>query len=155
MDSALDKYVSLFQKLTVSHRKGYKAPHKAILLLAVMSLVESGDLVNNKIEFSEALRARFRDIWANFIGDSPIFNPEVAMPFWHLKNEASIWKLIPANNSVETIFALTQSTPSSSLKAIRQYVKYAEIPDDLFALIKEPSSRNVLSEVLFEHYIFT
>lgn len=64
MDSALDKYVSLFQKLTVSHRKGYKAPHKAILLLAVMSLVESGDLVNNKIEFSEALRARFRDIWA-------------------------------------------------------------------------------------------
>lgn len=120
-----------------------------------MSLVESGDLVSNKIEFSEALRERFRDIWANFIGNSPLFNPEVAMPFWHLRNETSLWKLIPANDSVETIFALSQSTQSSSLKAIRQYVKYAEIPDDLLALMKEPSSRNVLSEVLFEHYIFT
>jgi len=155
LDSALDKYVSLFQKLNVSHRKGYKAPHKAILLLAVMSLVESGDLVNNKVEFSDALRERFRDIWAKFIGDSPLFNPEVAMPFWHLRNEASIWKLIPVNNSVETIFALSQSTPSSSLKAIRQYVKYAEIPEDLFILMKDSSSRATLSEVLFENYIFT
>lgn len=155
MDSALDNYVSLFQKLNVSHRKGYKAPHKAILLLAVMSLVESGDLVNNKVEFSDALRERFRDIWAEFIGDSPLFNPEVAMPFWHLRNEASIWKLIPVNNSVETIFALSQSTPNSSLKAIRQYVKYAEIPEDLFILMKDPSSRATLSEVLFENYIFT
>lgn len=151
MDHALDKYIRLFQRINVSHRQGEKAPHKAVLLLTVMSLIESGDQKDRRIEFSDILKERFKAIWTEYIGDSRIFNPEVAMPFWYLKNESEIWRLIPINNEVS--HQLLRSTTASSLQSIRCYVKHAEIPEDLFELFSEPFARVKLAEVLFEEYI--
>lgn len=154
MDSTLEKYIELFKKINVSHRQGMKAPHKAVLLLTVMSLIESGEQTDRFIEFTDTLRERFRDIWSQYIGDSRFFNPEVAMPFWHLKNEVQLWKLIPVNDKAETILGLSRSPLGSSLLSIRRFVKCAEIPEDLFRLLLDPLARATLSEILFEYYIY-
>ena len=152
MESSLIKYVELFKKLNVSHRQGLKAPHKAILLLTVMSLIERGELCSLEIHYNDALVSRFKTTWNEYIGPSSVFNPVVTMPFWHLKNEKELWRLVP-NESAPA--ALENLKVSTSLQAIRRYVKYAVIPEELFYLMQTPRYRAILSETLFESYIFT
>lgn len=152
MKDTIDRYLRLFERLTVSHRQGVKAPHKAILLLSVMSLIESGDQIGRQIRFSDNLKNRFSSIWAEYIGNSSVFNPDVAMPFWYLKNESDIWKLVPV--SIEASHQLLRSTTASSLLSIRRFVKYAEIPEELYDLMCNPFKRAILAETLFENYIF-
>ena len=154
MDATLGKYLDIFRNIKVSNRQGMKAPHKAILLLTVISMIEDGDQVNRNIVYSDTLKEKFKNMWFEIIGESNVFHPDVAMPFWHLKNEKEIWSLILVNDSPETLAALAISTPRSTQQAIRKYVKYAVLPEELFHLLEDPIARTSLVEVLFEKYIY-
>jgi len=154
MGATLEKYLNTFRNIKVSHRQGMKAPHKAILLLTVMSMIEDGVQTDRNVVFSEVLKERFKSLWFEIIGESDFFNPDVAMPFWHLKNEKEIWSLVPVDESAETQAALSISTPRSTQQAIRKYVKCATLPEDLFNLLEDPIARASLAEVLFEKYIY-
>lgn len=154
MDAVLEKYKDSFRNIKVNNRHGKKAPHKAVLLLAIMSLIEEGVQTTRFIEYSEPLKKKFKSIWAEYIGESDTFNPEIAMPFWYLKSDSSIWKLVPKDDSPETIQGIMHSPLSTSLKSIQKYVKYAEMPKPLFNLMLNKENRAILAEVLFETYIF-
>lgn len=154
MEAVLEKYKESFRKIKVSNRRGKKAPHKAVLLLAIMSLIEDGVQTTRFIEYSEPLKKKFKSIWSEYIGVSDTFNPEIAMPFWYLKNDSDIWRLVPKDNTPETIQGIIHTSLSTSLKSNQKYVKYAEIPEPLFNLMQNKWYRAILAEVLFETYIF-
>ena len=49
----LKHYIDAFSHLHTAVVKGHKAPHKAVLLLAVIDMVEEERIVNNHIHLSE------------------------------------------------------------------------------------------------------
>ena len=82
-----NRYVSLFSALNTAKIAGKNAPHKAVLLLTIIDLVEAGIITSPRIELSEALQGTFARVWRRYIGTSLIFQPKVATPFWHMQNE--------------------------------------------------------------------
>lgn len=95
-------YLDYFSSLYTNTQKGVKAPHKAIMLLSVIDLVEYGVITSNQIEFSERLDPQFQHNWSRYVGQSDVFQPRVGTPFWHLNNEP-FWRLVPYEGSDEAI----------------------------------------------------
>ena len=53
--SNMEKYIDYFSALHTNTQKGVRAPHKAVMLLSVIDLVEYGVIDLNRIEFSVRL----------------------------------------------------------------------------------------------------
>ena len=79
--------LSLYQtKLSKVHRatiKNVKAPHQPILLLSVIQSIECGEIIENRIEITPELVARFKDNW-NLLVHNNFLQPRFALPFYHL-----------------------------------------------------------------------
>ena len=78
----LKNYVDAFSHLHTAKVKGRKAPHKAVLLLAIIDLVESNVIRCPQIELTDELVKRFREVWRRYLGQSAIFTPDITKPFF-------------------------------------------------------------------------
>lgn len=56
----LSDYIKQFLELNTAKRMGQVAPHKAVMLLSVMSLIEEGVIDKPLFYLSEALENRFK-----------------------------------------------------------------------------------------------
>ena len=105
------------------------APHKLILLLAVIREIEYERILQNRIEVTEALIDSFMTIWKENIhsGHSATF----ALPFYHLQAEG-FWQL-HAYPQWETW--LTEQKSISSTSKLREVVQYATLESELFDFV--------------------
>ena len=125
---------------------GRQAPHKAVLLLAIMDLVEDGSVTTPRIVLSNQLEEAFEKEWKRFIGSPLVFKCIIATPFWHMQNEPFYNLFL---NTGEEVFGF--SNPYSK-KRLREET-YAVIDDDLFAQMRLKDSRNELRRVLIDTYL--
>ena len=99
----LQQYLTRFASLRVD-RVGtrwtatttHRAPHKAIMLLAVIDCIASGAIDENLITLSDELIATYRALWCVVFGQEPT-TAQVVMPFYRLKADG-FWHLIPKQN---------------------------------------------------------
>ena len=127
-----------------------KAPHKPILLLSVIDLIEKGVITSNHIELSEELEREFAQNWARYVGDSLLFQAKIATPYWHLQNEP-FWKLVGVNCSEITKDNIIGS--KYSVNNLRKQVSYAEIDEELFELLNSEDTRAKFREILIATYL--
>ena len=59
----LSHYANAFSNLHTAKMKGHKAPHKAMLLLSIIDLVEEGTIASPRIYLSDELIDRFNKVW--------------------------------------------------------------------------------------------
>jgi putative restriction endonuclease len=85
ISKALDYYCHKFSRLRVDRSHGSIAPHKPILLLSVIDLVEQGILRHNRIFLSAELVATFLKFWSQLGSDAHRSN--IALPFFHLRSD--------------------------------------------------------------------
>ena len=139
--------------MSVAHefRRGVVAPHKAIMLLSVIDLVEYGVTTSNQIEFSERLELQFQHNWSRYVGQSDIFQPRVGTPFWHLNNEP-FWRLVPYEGGDEAIAMHLQGNPYAP-GPTRKLIRYAEIDQALFDLLQDETYRAKFRTTLIKHYL--
>lgn len=137
-------YESVFSALNL-HRTGKReSPHKVAMLLAVMDLIENGDLKNNSIEYSESLTkafaVHFRELAA--VGDSE----SSAYPYFDLRSEG-FWhhRLKPGQS--ESYRRLTTVTSRSQ---IEQHIAYAYLDDELFELLDNQVVRELYRTALLK-----
>lgn len=149
--NTLSLYIDHFSSLHTNRQKGKPAPHKAILLLSVIDLVEYGAITSNHIELSERLEVQFKRNWKRYVGDSILFKPKVGTPYFHLNSEP-FWRLIPFMGGDDAITILAQGNPYSA-GTIRKNIKYAEIDIPLFELLFNEDARARLRVVLISHYL--
>ena len=149
--SNMEKCIDYLSALHTNTQKGVKAPHKAIMLLSVIDLVEYGVITSNQIEFSERLEQQFQHNWSRYVGQSDVFQPRVGTPFWHLNNEP-FWRLVPYEGSDEAIAIYLQGNPYAP-GTTRKLIRYAEIDQDLFDLLQYESNRATLRTTLIKHYL--
>ena len=62
-------YKEHFSSLNTARKLGRPAPHKAILLLSVMELIENGRINGNRIELTEILEETFLKLWKRQLYD--------------------------------------------------------------------------------------
>ena len=142
----LDKYSECFANLRTAKKLGLPAPHKAVLLLSVMELVEAGVITGNRIELSERLEKTFLKLWKRYVGTSVVFQAKVATPFWHLQNEP-FWNLY-LNNGKD----LSTVTSPYSVSRLRENT-HAIIDQELFELMRDEDSCARLRVLLISQYL--
>lgn len=85
--SALSSYINQFAKLRVSSSGGFKAPHKAILLITITEMVRDGYYDSTHIENNRLLSMFYEKNWHQYIQINTPFVCNVDMPFEHIGSE--------------------------------------------------------------------
>lgn len=141
----LEKYIDQLEKINVAKRDGLKAPHKAVLLLAVIDLVERGVITTPKIELTEDLEYTYQRLWDRYVCNTQTFQPRLTTPFWHLSNE-EFWRLRTYSG-----LPVSESDNASSVKSMREKI-YALLDVVLFEELKKAENRAKLRVILISSY---
>ena len=140
----LEKYVQKMKRLRVDRAHGV-APHKPLLLLAVIELIERGQIQENKISLSPDLAETFIKYWSK-VTDR---RPNIALPFFHLKSDG-FWRLHP-NPGYEK--ALDVADRITAISRLREVIAYVSLDDDLFVLLTDASNREIIRQTLIYVYL--
>lgn len=156
----LQEYLDQLQRMNRAVMKGYRAPHKPVLLLTIMELMEKGLITDNHIVLDDNLCNEFKRLWKIFVDGEEYegkfmvadgleivltkkypFKCNIANPYYHMQHE-TFWTLVKSeawkpNNSV-------------SVPSLRQGYKYAEIDPTLFEMMKTGGSREAIRIVLLD-----
>jgi putative restriction endonuclease len=143
----VQQYLLRFQKLKVATVAGMPAPHKPLLLLAIIDLIEQGIICENRITISPELVARFKDLFSLLADER--FTPNFALPFYHLQSER-FWKL-RTHTGME--IALTSSRSIRSFGQLREVVAHGYFDNARWELLSQESSRHVLTATLLQRYL--
>lgn len=164
MKTDLKEYIEAFANLHVAKIKGHKAPHKAVLLLSIIDLVESKVIRYPQIELTDELVTKFNVVWNRYLGESSIFSRDITKPYFHMQHEP-FWKLIEKYDTEAILVAEDEPwskdkkdkkelpNGSYSVKAMRSAFEYAEIDGTLFQLLQNSDARAMLRVVLINTYL--
>ena len=145
MSSILDYYKEKIKTLRIDRSKG-PAPHKPILLLSVIELIEYGKISENKILPTPLITSTFLKYWSKL--NPSTHTPNVALPFFHLKSEG-FWHLYP-NKEHENTFKYINSAKTFS--KLRDLINHASLDADLFSLLSNKTYREEIKRCIIETY---
>ena len=140
---SLQKYVHKMEHLRIDKAHG-DAPHKPILLLAVIAMIEGGQMHENKIYPSPDLAESFMKYWSR-ITDR---RPNIALPFFHLRSDG-FWHL-HANAGYEKALEVTDRI--KAISRLREIIAHATLDGDLFVLLTDAQHREVIRQTLIRVY---
>jgi putative restriction endonuclease len=153
MSNLLHYYLHRISKLrTASGKKLYpettlhRAPHKPILLLTILDLIELGEITSNFVLLSPDLAEIFSSYWEKVMPPNSI--QRLFLPFFHLQSD-SFWHLIP-HTGQEVALQVVQQI--SGAKQLRQIVAGAKFDDDLFNMLLIEDSRDQIRTNIITTY---
>lgn len=157
---SLEHYKYHFARLHTARHKGKPAPHKAVLLIAVLRLVERGVIRSVEIELTDELVSTFKDVWAEKLPVECPFSCSIGQPFFHMQHEP-FWRLQEHGDDYDNIAEelglynnQKKDLPSGySVGAIRRTFRCAVIDQQLFELIGDADNRKVLEDLLVAKYL--
>ena len=141
-------YVGKFLNLKLNIREGKNSPHKILMLIAVMDMIERGKLTENKIFYDDELKATFTKKFKIIAVDLDKDKPWV--PYYHLKgsdNDPFWHHKVRCKKADE----YEEIEGSSGEKVICDCIEYASVNPDLFEYFKNPSYRKILTLALVEN----
>lgn len=149
----LSHYLSAFSNLRTdssktrwNHRTTFRAPHKPLLLLAVLDRFAEIAPVTNLVEFDDDLSELFAHYWA--LVNPPSIRGNIAMPLYHLQSDL-FWHLVPREGYEER---LRHSGKIHSIIRLREMTYGAKLDDELYSLMQLSDARNALRTVLVDTY---
>jgi putative restriction endonuclease len=136
-------YCNCLAKLNVSKTKERgTANHKPILILSVVELITQQSIVENRIFISNELIETFKQYWSILVADS-IYTDALHYPFVHLQRDG-FWKV-----------KFTDTYEGERIKTtnkIKEKVEYAYLDDELFGLLQDSFTRQVLVDSLVANW---
>lgn len=152
--SHLRQYVHLFANLrSDTNRIQYpadtlhRAPHKPLLLLAVLDLFAQGAVHDNRVPIAPELGELLTLYWRRVM--PPNRRPNLALPFFHLKNDGGFWQLTPTAGNRE---ALERVSQIRTINRLQELVASAELSPELARHLSYRDDREVLRSVLITRY---
>jgi putative restriction endonuclease len=141
---SLTYYCKCFTNLNVSNNisRG-KALHKPILILSVLELIAQEEITENKILISDQLIDTFNKYWNIFVKSDAGFVRGIHYPFFYLRTEG-FWYL-QSEDSLDGVKIKT-------IGKLREKIKYAYLDNELFNLLQDPFSRQVLIDSLVTNW---
>ena len=156
----LQEYLDQLQRMNRAVMKGFKAPHKPVLLLTIMELMEKGTIMDNRIRLEEELQKEFKRLWKILVDGEEEqgvfmvaegleleltrrypFKCNIANPFYHMQHEA-FWQLERSADWKEG--------GSVTVSSLRKGYEYAELDGTLFEMMKTGASREAIRRTLLD-----
>ncbi len=148
----IEYYIEQFSALRVDNVKTrytaatmFKAPHKPLLLLSVIDLAAAGLFDNNTLTINDDLTEAFRAYWRAIL---PGTKGSIILPFFHMSRQ-SFWHLLPKAGKEREAAVVHQVRSWTQFDSI---YNGAQLDNDLFLYIHEPSARAVLRSTLFTSF---
>jgi putative restriction endonuclease len=141
--------LSYYLKCFTSLRRDYSfggAPHKPILLLAVIENIEQGLIKDEKIFITPDLVASFKSNWSTFVVSKHTM--KFAMPYTYMSGEP-FWNLIPKQGYEFIVKARSSLESFTNLNAA---IAYALLDKELFLLLYEKQNRDLFRFTLLDKY---
>ena len=146
-DLLLSKYIGVFGNLHRNQNKKWGvAPHKPILLLAVLDEIERGGISSNLIELTPELVASFRDYWRALVVEDSWLE-KIANPFRFMVQEG-FWVLVKNGASVPT--QVLGNTPT--IRQLTTEIDGATLTPELWDLLQDRIAVDVLRTYLLKQY---
>lgn len=142
----LSYYQFCFINLSVSRFGDKVAPHKPLLLLSLIDLIEADVITSPQVELSEDLVGMFQRNADLFAKDIKHYRPNIGMPFYYMRSEP-FWQLVPKVDGVTPV--------ANTITSLRQHYAHAKIGDELFTLLQDSTTAQTLRETLIETYLLT
>lgn len=142
----LSYYINCFSTLHTMKIQEKPAPHKALLLLSVIDLVEQGVITDSCIPLFDILEKQFKHNSISYLGDSSTYDPKINYPYYHMRSEP-FWEL------VSTTATPVLDISNYSISNLKKHIAYACIDTELQELLKDSSARVKLRDVLIVNYI--
>ena len=142
----LSYYINCFSTLHTMKIQEKPAPHKALLLLSVIDLVEQGVITDSCIPLSDILEKQFKHNSISYLGNSSTYDPKINYPYYHMRSEP-FWEL------VSTTATPVLDISNYSISNLKKHIAYARIDTELQELLKDSSARVKLRDVLIVNYI--
>ncbi len=134
---------NFFSKLKMLSTGKYFKPHKYILLLVVVELIQENYFKDNKIFYEDELKNRFKKYLELYGSKGDSNRPHT--PFFHLKS-SEFWHLKAKPGREGILFSLP--TVGSS-KDILENIEYAYLDKSIYDLIIDPvKSKNIKEEII-------
>lgn len=80
-------FLEMASNLNRNKFKGCYAPHKAVMIMATMELVESGQISSNVIHLDKELKDKFKEVWKKVVPEGSPFKCEYRNPFTYMDSE--------------------------------------------------------------------
>ncbi len=146
-DTLLSKYIGVFGNLHRNQNKKWgAAPHKPILLLAVLDEIERGGIPTNLIELTPELVASFRDYWRVLVAEETWLE-RIATPFRFLIQDG-FWELVKNGAAVPT--QTLGNTPT--IRQLTTEIDGAALTSDLWELLQDRTAVEAMRTFLLKHY---
>ena len=123
--------------LRQSTQGGRVRPHKLALLLAVLDLMDSGLVSDNRIYFDSDLATRFAKYFEMLSESGEWSRPE--RPFYHLKS-SGFWRHKVRDGKEENYAAIKVADS----KPIKECIEYSYFEEPVFELLKQTQNRDEL-----------
>ena len=133
------------QKLTTLKRGPTKygpAPHKPILLLAIIDLIEKEAITKNRIPLDERLLAGFKEHWELLVTTKN--DCKIGLPIFHLQKDG-FWKTMTKEGRP------LEKAVSSNRQFVRQ-LSHGVFDEALFKLLQKPENRQLFRMVLTDTF---
>ena len=141
----LNYYIDLLSHMSVNKNKSKPAPHKAVLLLTIIDMIEVGEISSPFVQISDSLIENFRKVWNSYVPRHSGYVQKITYPFIHLSS-SPFWKLVKASS-------YQGQTEYSGIKALKRDYSGAMIDAELFQMLKDPFSRKEIRELLKYIYL--
>lgn len=126
-DEDCEETIKAFKNIHRNKTKGCFAPHKPVLLLAVIDLINSGHIENTTVDLDKELKQHFKEVWQETVPKACTFKCEYRNPFTYLDYEP-FWHLCDDKN--------TAILSGVAYECMRNPQKRAIIRDCLLWMIK-------------------
>jgi len=123
------------------------APHKPVLMLTLMELVEKGIVIDNRFEANADLVGHFLENWQLLV--STPHQADFTQPFYYLQSDKAdgepFWHLVSKPGC-------TINAHIKSVNTLAEVLDHGELRTDLFTFFQDSVSRAVLQTALLDTY---
>lgn len=145
--NTLSFYLQCFDKLRCDKSYGSEAPHKAVLLLAIIRLFRQGIFHSAQITITPALEDEFANIWQEYVQTNHQMN--LGLPFYHLRDEPFGWQLTVAPEYVDL---LNEKNRMKNINTLKDAQAVATIDAELLGYLLDKRSNQIIDDLIVWWY---
>lgn len=146
-DPTLQKYLKALTRIKRGGTKYGIAPHKPVLLVTLIELIKKEKVIDNRFEVNADLVGFFQENWRLLVQTANL--PDFTQPFYYLQSDKvegqSFWALVPK-------IGYQINAHIKSVNRLAEVLDYGTMANDLFILLTDTISREIILKALLEAY---
>lgn len=143
-----DDWLERLYNLRRDKRGSHERPHKPVLLLSVIDLLDRGLIETNAVPLSDDLVKAFRRYFKVVAHGND--QPSIQNPYYFLSGDG-FWRLVPKAGQ-PALYIPGRVSRAPSLAELRRSVAYGQFEDALWELLSDPMARHQLREAIIARY---